>query len=131
MTTNNNNNTKKTKMEFMKKFRASHGTDDAEKLFLSHPNCVPIIVDRHETSDPKLSKNKFLVPGDLTVGQFQGLVRRSIGELTPEEALFFFINEQLVVSSRLLSQVYADHYKAGEKRDFLYVTYTKESVFGV
>uniref|UniRef100_A0A493TIL6 GABA type A receptor associated protein like 1 n=1 Tax=Anas platyrhynchos platyrhynchos TaxID=8840 RepID=A0A493TIL6_ANAPP len=43
---------------------------------------------------PDLDKRKYLVPSDLTVGQFYFLIRKRI-HLRPEDALFFFVNNTI------------------------------------
>eukprot|EP00842_Homolaphlyctis_polyrhiza_P006044 jgi/Hompol1/6440/HPOL_003535-RA len=74
-----------------------------------------------------MEKKKFLCPGDITVGQFQSVIRKRL-ELDPEKGLFLTVAEKfLPPSSSLLSQVYAEHKDAD---GFLYVVYATESVFG-
>ena len=48
----------------------------------------------------ELDKKKYLVPSDLTVGQFYFLIRKRI-HLRPEDALFFFVNNVIPQVSRL------------------------------
>ncbi|KAG8006150.1 CTD nuclear envelope phosphatase 1A [Nibea albiflora] len=59
-----------------------------------------------------LDKKKYLVPSDLTVGQFYFLIRKRI-HLRAEDALFFFVNNE--------------HH---EEDFFLYIAYSDESVYG-
>lgn len=48
-----------------------------------------------EKSDiPTIDKKKYLVPADLTVGQFVYVIRKRI-KLSPEKAIFIFVNEIL------------------------------------
>merc|ERR1712108_114151 len=65
---------------------------EGEKIRRKYPDRVPVIVEK----SPKarigdLDKKKYLVPSDLTVGQFYFLIRKRIS-LRPEDALFFFVN---------------------------------------
>jgi GABA(A) receptor-associated protein len=41
-----------------------------------------------------IDKKKYLVPADLTVGQFVYVIRKRI-KLSPEKAIFIFVNEIL------------------------------------
>merc|ERR1712048_752684 len=60
---------------------------EGEKIRRKYPDRVPVIVEK----SPKarigdLDKKKYLVPSDLTVGQFYFLIRKRIS-LRPEDAL--------------------------------------------
>ena len=51
-----------------------------------------MIVERYgKCSLPGIDKKKYLVPGDLTVGQFVYVIRKRI-KLEHEKTLFIFIN---------------------------------------
>jgi hypothetical protein len=60
------------------------------------PQTRKVIVEKAEKSDiPDLDKKKYLVPADLTVGQFVYVIRKRI-KLSPEKAIFVFVNNVLV-----------------------------------
>jgi GABA(A) receptor-associated protein len=73
-----------------------------------------------------LDKTKYLVPQDLTIGQFYFLIRKRI-QLRAEEALFFFINNQIPPTSQTIAQLYEAH---ADEDKFLYIAYSDESVYG-
>lgn len=52
-----------------------------------------------------LDKKKYLVPSDLTVGQFYFLIRKRIN-LRSEDALFFFVNNVIPPTSTAMSSLY-------------------------
>ena len=52
-----------------------------------------------------LDKKKYLVPSDLTVGQFYFLIRKRI-HLRPEDALFFFVNNVIPPTSATMGTLY-------------------------
>ncbi|RXM36730.1 Gamma-aminobutyric acid receptor-associated protein-like 1 [Acipenser ruthenus] len=54
---------------------------------------------------PNLDKRKYLVPSELTVGQFYFLIRKRI-HLRPEDALFFFINNTIPPTSATMGLLY-------------------------
>jgi len=88
---------------------------------------VPVICEKDERSDiEQIDKCKFLVPQDLTVGQFIYVVRKRI-KLAPEKAIFLFINNTLPPTAALMGQIYE------EQKDpcgFLFCKYAGESVYG-
>lgn len=73
-----------------------------------------------------LDKKKYLVPSDLTVGQFYFLIRKRI-HLKPEDALFFFVNNLIPPTSATMGSLYQEHH---EEDFFLYIAYSDESVYG-
>lgn len=98
-----------------------------KKITESHPNKVPVIVERAPSADvPEIDKNKYLVPSDLTVAQFLCLIRKRI-KLSNDQALFIYVNGTLPATSAMFSTIYEEH---KDKDGFLYVVYTGESSFG-
>lgn len=57
-----------------------------------------------------LDKKKYLVPSDLTVGQFYFLIRKRI-YLRPEDALFFFVNNVIPPTSATMGSLYQVKYR--------------------
>ncbi|GMM31298.1 ubiquitin-like protein [Martiniozyma asiatica (nom. inval.)] len=88
---------------------------------------IPVICERVEDSDiPEIDKRKYLVPSDLTVGQFVYVIRRRI-HLPSEKAIFIFVNDILPPTAALMSSIYTQ-YK--DEDGFLYVLYSGENTFG-
>ncbi|KAK6240027.1 hypothetical protein QUC31_005496 [Theobroma cacao] len=89
--------------------------------------CFNVIVEKAERSDiPNIDKKKYLVPADLTVGQFVYVIRKRI-KLSAERAIFIFVDSVLPPTGAIMSTIY------DEKKDedgFLYVTYSGENTFG-
>lgn len=101
--------------------------DESTRIRKKYPDRVPVIVEKAESSDIEiLDKKKYLVPGDLTVGQFVYVVRKRI-KLEPEKAIFLFINNTLPPAASLMSQIYKEH---KDTDGFLYIIYSGESTFG-
>ncbi|VDD76936.1 unnamed protein product [Mesocestoides corti] len=100
---------------------------EGEKICKKYPNCVPVIVEKSPRANvPNLDKNKYLVPADLTVGQFYFLIRKRI-QLKPEQALFFFVDNTIPPTSANMGALY-EEYRDLDK--FLYIAYSDESVYG-
>ena len=76
---------------------------ESARIREKYPDRVPVIVeraDKAEKSIPDIDKKKYLVPSDLTVGQFVYVIRKRI-KLSPEKAIFIFIDNRLPVSLTL------------------------------
>lgn len=100
---------------------------EGEKIRRKYPDRVPVIVEKSPKAKiGDLDKKKYLVPSDLTVGQFYFLIRKRI-HLRAEDALFFFVNNTIPPTSATMGQLYQEHH---EEDFFLYVAYSDESVYG-
>jgi hypothetical protein len=55
-----------------------------------------------------VDKRKYLIPMDLTVGQFVYVIRKRIS-IPPEKAIFIFVNDTLPPTAALMSTVYETH----------------------
>jgi GABA(A) receptor-associated protein len=101
---------------------------ESNRILKKYPDRIPIIVQRVEsnTSIPDINKKKYLVPNDLTVGQFVYVIRKRI-KLAPEQAIFVYVNNTLPPTASLVSQLYNQ-----QKDDdgFLYVQFSGENTFG-
>ncbi|SGZ56004.1 CIC11C00000002184 [Sungouiella intermedia] len=88
---------------------------------------LPVICEKVENSDiQEIDKRKYLVPGDLTVGQFVYVIRKRI-KLPSEKAIFIFVNDILPPTAALMSTIYEEH---KDDDGFLYVLYSGENTFG-
>ncbi|KNE71069.1 hypothetical protein AMAG_15321 [Allomyces macrogynus ATCC 38327] len=102
--------------------------DEANRIRQKYPDRIPVICEKVEKSDiATIDKKKYLVPADLTVGQFVYVIRKRI-RLSPEKALFIFVNNgTLPPSAALMSLIYDQH---KDEDGFLYITYSGENTFG-
>ena len=115
----------------MSKFKVKHPLekrkDESSRIRLKYPDRIPIIVEKaNKTNIPNIDKEKYLVPHDLTMGQFWYVIRKRI-KLTEEQAIFVFVNNTLPPAGMLISQVYKDH---ADEDGFLYCQYSGENCFG-
>jgi GABA(A) receptor-associated protein len=109
---------------------------------------IPVICEKVEKSDiATIDKKKYLVPADLTVGQFVYVIRKRI-KLSPEKAIFIFVDEVLPPTAALMSSIYEEHKGPStqyclisvistmsltyytDEDGFLYITYSGENTFG-
>ncbi len=115
-------------MSFATKYPIEDRLKESGRIREKHPDRVPVIVERKKEckSLMDMDKNKYLVPGDMTVGQFVYVIRRRV-KITSEKAMFVFINNTLPPTSALMSRMYTDH---ADPDGFLYMTYAGENTFG-
>jgi len=112
-------------------FKNQHPFDkrkaEAQRIRAKYPDRIPVIAEKAADSDiPDIDKKKYLVPADLSVGQFVYVIRKRI-KLKAEKAIFIFVNNTLPPTAALMSQVYKEN---KDEDGFLYVLYSGESTFG-
>ena len=116
----------------MFKFQKTHPFErrknESSRIRKKYPDKIPVIVENSPRSDvPLIDKSKYLVPADLTVGQFVYVIRKRI-VLNQEKALYVFIqNKILPPTAAMMSTIY-EQYKDDD--GFLYISYACESTFG-
>jgi GABA(A) receptor-associated protein len=113
--------------EFMENHSLEERLDESNKIIEKYPTRIPIIVEKKCNSDiPLIDKHKFLVPNDISVGQFVYIIRKRI-HLEPEKAIFIFTNNILPPSAASMCDIYE---KNKCEDGFLYFTYSGENTFG-
>ncbi len=100
---------------------------EVEIVRTKYPNNIPVVV---KTKDKlQLSKTKYLVPADLTVGQFMNVIRKKLeNPLDSSHALYIFVNNCLPQTSSLMSMLYENG--KDQKTGMLFVTLCRENTFG-
>lgn len=112
---------------FKKRYSLEHRKEESKKVITKYPNRIPVVVQQSEKSTlNKIDKHKYLVPRDLTVGQFMYVIRKRI-RLSKEQALILFVNDTVPSGSMLMSVLYKEN---KDKDNFLYVFYSGENCFG-
>jgi GABA(A) receptor-associated protein len=102
---------------------------EANNILQKYPDRIPVICERDKKASydcPDIDKRKYLVPNDLTLGQFIFIIRKRL-KISPEKALFLFVNGTIHCSAHLVSLLY--EYNKDDD-GFLYITYTFENTFG-
>ena len=112
---------------FKKKYAFKHRFDEVNRIVKKFPDRIPVIVQKNIRSNIQdIDKHKFLVPYDLTIGQFIYIIRKRI-KLDPQKSIFMFIENTIPTTSTLMSEIY-NQYK--DTDGFLYITYSGENTFG-
>lgn len=112
-------------------FKSKHSFEnrckESRNIITKYPDRVPVIVEKQENTDiVDIDKNKYLVPCDLTVGQFVYVIRKRM-KMPPEKAIFIFVHNQIPMQSSLMSTIYDE---SKDNDGFLYVKYAGENTFG-
>jgi len=110
---------------FKKKYLFEQRAQESSRILNKYPNRVPIIVEKLDNA-PNIDKRKYLVPLDFTMGQFLYVIRKRI-KMESYEALYIYINNNLVPTANLISNIYNEN---KDKDGFLYVNYGVENTFG-
>jgi GABA(A) receptor-associated protein len=109
----------------------SLGQAEIQRIREKFPSRVPVFITKannHSSNElPNLEKNKFLVPMDLTVGQFIYIVRKQL-RVAAEKAIFIFVKNTLPTTGMLMRELHAQY---ADKDGLLRLVYTSESTFGV
>lgn len=110
----------------MKPNKPKLSIEEKQKVFRAYPDRVICMVYPKTEKDPVIDKHKYIVPQDINFSNFIAIIRKRI-EMTSSEALFFFSNSNQMIPMNI------NMYEASQKfseEGVLYVTYTKENVFG-
>ena len=120
--------TRPKKIPFKSQYNQTAREEESKRVQARYPDRIPVVCER-ASSDRLLQdidKVKYLVPSDLTMGQFTYVVRKRI-KLSPEHAIFLMVDGRMLPTSLSMTSVY-DEYK--DKDGFLYVSYCGENTFG-
>lgn len=116
-------------ISFKNEFKFEDRIAEANRVLIKYPDRIPVICERSLTASkdcPFIDKRKYLVPRDLSIGQFLYIIRKRL-KLPPEKAIFLFVNGLIPSTTQMIGEIYEYH------RDpdlYLYITYAYENVFG-
>ncbi|KAK2970235.1 hypothetical protein RJ640_021671, partial [Escallonia rubra] len=115
----------------MRSFKDEHTfeqrCEESQDIIAKYPDRIPVVVERHTKTDiAEIEKKKYLVPRDMSVGQFMHILSSRL-HLAPGKALFVFVKNTLPQTSSLMEVVY-ESFK--DEDGFLYMCYSSEKTFG-
>ena len=114
-------------LKFKEKYSFEKRKEESSRIKNRYPDRIPVIVQKNPDSDIQdIDKQKYLVPTDLTLGQFLFVIRKRI-KLPAEKALFVFIDNIYPPQAAFLSSIYESYC---DEDGFLYITYSGENTFG-
>lgn len=121
---------------FKKKYNFVERLKESKRILLKYPNHVPIIIKQSKNSKiPMIDKHKFIVPNEVTLGQFMYIIRKRI-RLSPSKAMYLFVEHDIAhgkkeyiipPNTEIIGNLY-NKYKA--ECLFLYVVINGENTFG-
>jgi GABA(A) receptor-associated protein len=93
-----------------------------------YPDRIPIIVEKDKKARNlnNIDKNKYLVPYELTLGQFLHIIRQRT-KIEPAQSLYLFCGNTLPPTSQSIGNIYQEN---KDEDGFLYVIYCAENTFG-
>lgn len=97
-------------------------------MISKYPDRIPIIIEKHKGCEyiNQLESCKYLVPKEMTMGQFIAMIRSKI-KLEPSTGMFVFVNNLLVPNSCCIESLYNEH---KDDDGFMYMKYSAENTFG-
>ena len=116
-------------MRFKNEFSFEKRREESNRVMIKYEDRIPIICEKSANAKndcPDIDKKKYLVPKDLTMGQFLYVIRKRMS-IPPEKALFLFVSNTIAPSSSTIVDMYSLY---ADKDGFLYITYAFENVFG-
>lgn len=133
-----NSNPSKPADSFQKTREFEKRKAESARILQKYPDRIPVICEVSTSSEHAiiLDKIKYLVPSDLTVGQFLHVIRKRVKQdmgtystkLTPDVSLFLYTEDStLPPISYLIGQIYRENKNTD---GFLYFTVSVESSFG-
>ncbi|KAI9123263.1 hypothetical protein K1719_006152 [Acacia pycnantha] len=112
---------------FKNEFTFEERLKESQSIAAKYPDRVPVIIEKYSRTDlPELDKKKYLVPRDMSIGQFIHILSSRL-RLPPGKALFIFVKNTLPQTANLMDAVY-EAYKDDD--GFLYMCYSSEKTFG-
>lgn len=116
-------------MDLFNKSKKDKLKESVKRIIDKYPDRVPIFVTKSRTDKnlKDISQNKFIVPDGITAGQFLSIIRKKI-DLTPELALFIFINKDILPANSTTMGVLYNQYKNND--GLLEIQYCGENTFG-
>ena len=114
-------------MSFKEKHKLYQRKKESKRILNKYPDRIPVVAELSEKSTlPKLSKTKYLVPNELTMGEFKFVIRKRI-QIDSELSLFMFVNNTLPTQIATMKELYEQHHDVD---GFLYITVSEENTFG-
>lgn len=117
-------------MRFRERESITRRKEESAKIREKYPERVPVICERHNRAPvllPDIDKNKYLVPSELTLGQFSFVIRKRL-KLKEHNSLMIYTEDgTLPTSASTLAHIYTTH---KNEDGFLYLTFSTENTFG-
>ena len=116
----------------MSSYKDKHSIEErkseASRIRIKYPERIPVIVEKGKNCTLNdINKQKYLVPENITLGQFIYIIRKKTN-MNANDGLYIFINNRVLGTvSSLMAEIYNNH---KDDDEFLYITYHNENTFG-
>lgn len=102
---------------------------ESSRIKQKYPDRIPIIVEKAKSCNniDDITKHKYLVPKNLTMGQLIYVIRKKITTLDSHKAMFVFINKEMPATGDMVSVLFDKHV---DEDGFMYIEYSGENAFG-
>lgn len=105
--------------------------EEAQRIVARYPTRIPIVCEwlpKSKRAMPPLEKKKFLVPKQMNLGQFRGVINRQLNMQDSTVTLYFTMKD---FTSPISSTTVEDLYHRKKSSDgFLYLHFSEETTFG-
>ena len=118
-------------MSFRNTTTVDQRKQESQRIRAKYPDRVPIIVERHQgaaADTPQIDKQKFLVPRELTMGQFVFIVRKRLNVAAGKAIFVMTEGGVLVPTAHMMGTV--DEQYGNDDDGFCYLVYSSENTFG-
>jgi len=112
--------------QFKSKYTFEKRKSESEAIISKYPHRIPVICERYDKSLPNLDRKKYLIPEDLSMGNFIYVIRKRL-KLNSHVSLYLLVNNKVPPVSFSMSHIY-DKYQ--DEDGFLYIKYCEEATFG-
>ncbi len=120
--------TSKTKKSFKETTSFEDRVKLSEKIRFAHPDRIPVVVETKKNCKLEITRVKFLVPKESSMGTALNEIRKHITKLAPEQALFLLVGNNVMPSvSANIENVYEQQ---KDLDGFLYFSVQTENTFG-
>jgi GABA(A) receptor-associated protein len=101
---------------------------ESGRMLEKYKDKLPVIVEKNYKLgiNPDIDKSKYLVPYDLSFGEFLQIIRKRT-KIDSHQALFAFVDNKLPCTNDIMINIYKNH---ADDDGYLYIIYSLENTFG-
>lgn len=102
--------------------------NEVQTIMFKYPKCVPVFCEKNKSCNDikSLTKKKYILPFNLTVGEFLIYIRKSI-YLNKDQGIYLLIDGNI---PRISDNFFNLYHNYKDNDGFLYLVYSSESTFG-
>jgi len=106
---------------------SKYAAETANRIITKYRNRIPVLI-WSIGDNIKIRKRKFIVPKDLTLGQFLYVLRKQMDKIDAIDGVFIFVHatNTMIPVSETMAKIYEQHNVDG----FLRLSVVKENTFG-